>query len=47
MELTEITERFGAIKAVDRVSLSVMPGEWASLVGDNGAGKSRKWQTKG
>ena len=40
LELTDITKHFGAIKAVDGVSLSVMPGECVGLVGDNGAGKS-------
>lgn len=40
LELSDITKHFGAIKAVDGVSLSVMPGECVGLVGDNGAGKS-------
>ncbi|MDE0114567.1 MAG: ATP-binding cassette domain-containing protein [Albidovulum sp.] len=40
LELKEITKHFGAIKAVDGVSFSIMPGECVGLVGDNGAGKS-------
>lgn len=40
LELSDVTKHFGAIKAVDGVSLSVMPGECIGLVGDNGAGKS-------
>lgn len=35
-----ITKRFGATLALDRVNLSVMPGEVMALVGENGAGKS-------
>lgn len=35
-----VTKRYGAVLAVDRVSLSISRGEVYSLVGANGAGKS-------
>lgn len=40
LELIEISKNFGAIQAVDRVSLIVEPGQIIGLMGDNGAGKS-------
>jgi branched-chain amino acid transport system ATP-binding protein len=40
LELTEVTHRYGAIAAVDRVSLSVADGERHAVIGPNGAGKS-------
>ncbi|MFY1691062.1 ABC transporter ATP-binding protein [Plantactinospora sp. WMMB782] len=38
--LTELTKRFGATTAVDRLSLSIMPGRVTGFLGPNGAGKS-------
>jgi simple sugar transport system ATP-binding protein len=39
-ELSSISKNFGAIQAVNDVSLSFEPGEVIGLMGDNGAGKS-------
>ena len=39
-ELVDITKRFTAVVAADRVSLKLMPGEIHGLVGENGCGKS-------
>ncbi|WP_347404761.1 ATP-binding cassette domain-containing protein [Micromonospora sp. WMMD1102] len=38
--LTELTKRFGATTAVDRLTLSIMPGRVTGFLGPNGAGKS-------
>jgi D-xylose transport system ATP-binding protein len=40
LEMKNITKAFGAVKAVDNVSLSVNAGEVMSLCGENGSGKS-------
>lgn len=40
LELENISKHFGAIQAVNDVSLSLEPGEVMGLMGDNGAGKS-------
>jgi simple sugar transport system ATP-binding protein len=40
IELREASKFFGSIVALERVSLSVFPGEVLCLLGDNGAGKS-------
>ncbi|MBT8416442.1 MAG: ATP-binding cassette domain-containing protein [Silicimonas sp.] len=40
LELDNITKSFGAIHALNGVSLSIAPGEAVGLMGDNGAGKS-------
>lgn len=40
LELNNISKHFGAIHAVNEVSLSLEPGEVVGLMGDNGAGKS-------
>lgn len=40
IELRNITKRFGAVLANDRVSVKVVPGTIHAIVGENGAGKS-------
>ena len=40
LEMRNISIKFGGIKAVDDVSVHVMPGEVVGLLGHNGAGKS-------
>jgi branched-chain amino acid transport system ATP-binding protein len=40
LEVRSVTRRFGALAAVNNVSLSVKQGELLGLIGPNGAGKS-------
>jgi simple sugar transport system ATP-binding protein len=40
LELTNISKHFGAIQAVNDISMSLAAGEVVGLMGDNGAGKS-------
>ena len=40
LELNKISKNFGAIKALDNVTLSLRSGEVLGVMGDNGAGKS-------
>ena len=40
VRLENISKRYGAVQALDRVELSVRPGEIIGLLGQNGSGKS-------
>ncbi|MDP1878359.1 MAG: sugar ABC transporter ATP-binding protein [Actinomycetota bacterium] len=40
LKITDLTKVFGGQKALDRVNLTVMPGEVHGLLGENGSGKS-------
>jgi branched-chain amino acid transport system ATP-binding protein len=40
IEARHVSKRFGGVKAVNDVSLRVMPGEIVSIIGPNGAGKT-------
>lgn len=40
VEMRDISIQFGGVRAVDGVSLDLMPGEVVGLLGHNGAGKS-------
>src|SRR5947199_1986288 len=40
LELTDVTVRYGGVRAVDEVTMSVRAGEIVGLIGPNGAGKT-------
>ena len=40
LEVREVTKTFPGVRALDRVSFDLLPGEVHALVGENGAGKS-------
>jgi branched-chain amino acid transport system ATP-binding protein len=45
LELTEVEVRYGAIRALQGISLGVGEGELVALIGSNGAGKSTTLRT--
>lgn len=40
LDISGLTMRFGGVTALDRVSLSVEPGQFVGLIGPNGSGKT-------
>ncbi len=40
LEISNLTKTFGGLKALERISLSVKPGEILGIIGPNGAGKT-------
>ncbi|MFI7617503.1 ABC transporter ATP-binding protein [Nonomuraea terrae] len=40
VEVTDLTQRFGSVVAVDHLSLTIPPGMFYGIVGPNGAGKT-------
>ncbi|MGA2549692.1 MAG: ABC transporter ATP-binding protein [Burkholderiaceae bacterium] len=40
LEVEEVSQQFGAFKALNRVSVAFLAGELAAIIGPNGAGKS-------
>ena len=40
LEIKDVSVRYSSFLALDRVSLTLEPGQWLMLVGPNGAGKS-------
>jgi branched-chain amino acid transport system ATP-binding protein len=40
LSLTDVCVQFGALKAVDKITLSLRPGERRAVIGPNGAGKT-------
>ena len=45
LKTVDLTKRFGALAAVDRVSLEVAKGQITGLIGPNGSGKSTLFNT--
>ena len=40
LELTGVSKQYPAVRACDRISLCVKPGQIHAVLGENGAGKS-------
>ena len=44
LEMQDVVKRYGAVTALDGVSLTIAPGRFVGLLGPNGAGKSTLFQ---
>ena len=44
LEMQDVVKRYGAVTALDGVSLTIEPGRFVGLLGPNGAGKSTLFQ---
>ncbi len=40
VELPDATKSFGAVRVIDHISLTMLPGEFVAFVGPSGSGKS-------
>lgn len=40
LEITDLSKTYGSISALDHVDLTIMEGEWVSIMGPSGSGKS-------
>jgi iron complex transport system ATP-binding protein len=46
LEIQDLTGGYAEITIARNITLSLHPGEWLSLIGANGSGKSTKFKTQ-